>query len=44
MRDMSLRESLEYAQVMVPVMASTEDAREGMLAFQEKRAPQWPGK
>lgn len=44
MRDMSLRESLEYAQAMVPVMSSTQDAKEGMAAFQDKRAPQWPGK
>lgn len=44
MRDMGLRESLEYAQAMVPVMSSTQDAREGMAAFQDKRAPQWPGK
>lgn len=44
MRDMGLRESLEYAQAMVPVMSSTGDAREGMQAFQDKRAPQWPGK
>lgn len=43
MRDMSLRESLEYAQVMVPVMSSTQDAREGMTAFQEKRAPDFTG-
>ncbi len=43
MRDMSLRESLEYAQVMVPVMSSTEDAREGKLAFQEKRSPNFTG-
>jgi enoyl-CoA hydratase/carnithine racemase len=43
MRDMSLRESLEYAQAMVPVMASTQDAKEGMLAFQEKRSPNWTG-
>lgn len=43
MRDMGLRESLEYAQVMVPVMASTGDAAEGMAAFQEKRKPHWPG-
>ena len=34
-------EALGYAQVMLPVMASTEDAREGMLAFQEKRKPSW---
>ena len=44
MRDMALRESLEYAQAMVPVMASTEDAKEGKLSFQEKRPPQWTGK
>lgn len=44
MRDMSLRESLEYAQAMVPVMASTQDAREGMSAFQEKRTPHWTGR
>jgi enoyl-CoA hydratase/carnithine racemase len=43
MRDMSLRESLEFAQAMVPVMSSTQDAREGMAAFQEKRAPNFTG-
>ena len=44
MRDMSLRESLEFAQVMIPVMSSTEDAREGMAAFQAKRSPEWTGR
>ena len=44
MRDMGLRESLEYAQAMVPVMSSTEDAREGKLSFQEKRSAVWSGK
>lgn len=44
MRDLELRASLEYAQAMVPVMSSTADAREGMQAFQDKRAPQWTGK
>lgn len=44
MRDMNLRESLEYAQAMVPVMSSTQDAKEGMAAFQEKRTPNWTGK
>lgn len=43
MRDMSLREAVEYAQVMVPVMSSTDDCNEGMSAFQEKRKPEFPG-
>lgn len=44
MRDMDLRASLEYAQAMVPVMASTQDAKEGMAAFQEKRPARWTGR
>jgi enoyl-CoA hydratase/carnithine racemase len=44
MQDMSLREAFEFAQLMVPVMASTQDAREGMKSFQEKRPPVWSGK
>ncbi len=44
MRDMNLRQALEYAQVMIPVMASTEDAREGMASFQQKRSPVWTGR
>jgi enoyl-CoA hydratase/carnithine racemase len=43
-RDMGLREALEYAQAMVPVMSSTEDAREGKLSFQEKRPAKWSGR
>ncbi|MGJ8670359.1 MAG: enoyl-CoA hydratase-related protein [Oceanococcus sp.] len=42
-RDMDLRSALEYAQAMVPIMSSTEDAAEGLSAFQEKRAPEWTG-
>jgi enoyl-CoA hydratase/carnithine racemase len=44
MQDMSLREAFEFAQVMIPVMSSTQDAQEGITSFQEKRAPQWPGR
>ncbi|MEM9706115.1 MAG: enoyl-CoA hydratase-related protein [Pseudomonadota bacterium] len=44
MRDMSLVEALDYAQVMLPSMARTEDAREGFQAFREKRQPKWTGR
>lgn len=43
-RDMDLRSALEYAQAMVPVMSSTEDAAEGLAAFQQKRKPEWTGR
>lgn len=44
MSDMTLDQALEYAQVMVPSMASTLDAREGLASFRDKRAPSWTGK
>lgn len=44
MSDMTMDQALEYAQVMVASMASTEDAKEGLLAFREKRSPKWSGK
>ena len=43
MRDMDMSASLEYAQVMVPGMASTQDGKEGLAAFQDKRLPVWTG-
>jgi enoyl-CoA hydratase/carnithine racemase len=43
-QDMSIREALDYTQLMLPSMARTEDAKEGMRAFQEKRDPKWPGR
>jgi enoyl-CoA hydratase/carnithine racemase len=36
--------ALEYAQRVLPQLAQTEDAREGFRAFNEKRAPVWPGR
>ena len=44
MRDMAMFEALEYAQAMVPVMASTQDAKEGLASFQQKRKPVWTGR
>lgn len=40
-REMSTDAALEYAQFMLANMTRTKDAREGMLAFNEKRAPNW---
>ena len=42
--DMPLAKAFEYTQLMLPIMAQTEDAREGFAAFNEKRAPRWPGR
>lgn len=44
MRDMSLRDALEYAQTMVPIMSSTQDVQEGIASFREKRKPEWTGR
>jgi len=43
MRDMALREALEYAQLMLPMMARTEDCREGFQAMRDKRPPRFTG-
>ncbi len=42
--DMPLDKAFEYTQLMLPIMAMTEDAREGFAAFNEKRDPVWRGR
>ena len=42
--DMTLDQSFELTQVMLPVMAMSQDAKEGFAAFNQKRDPRWTGK
>lgn len=42
--DMTLDQSFELTQVMLPVMAMSEDAKEGFAAFNQKRSPNWTGR
>jgi enoyl-CoA hydratase/carnithine racemase len=41
--DMTLAQAFEYAQLMLPNMARTGDAKEGFLAFREKRSARFEG-
>lgn len=43
-RDLSLRDALEYSQTMFAAMASTADAQEGRASFVDKRAPHYTGR
>ncbi|MCA9772819.1 MAG: enoyl-CoA hydratase/isomerase family protein [Myxococcales bacterium] len=44
MADMEYFKSLHYLREMIALTASTEDAREGIGAFLEKREPVWKGR
>ena len=41
---MSFDESIAYTESQIALLAMTEDAREGLKAFAEKRKPSWPGR
>lgn len=41
---MSFDESIAYTESQIALLAMTDDAREGLKAFGEKRKPLWPGK
>src|SRR5712675_291765 len=40
---MSFDESIAYTESQIAILAMTEDAKEGLKAFSEKRKPVWPG-
>lgn len=42
--DMSVDEALAHMEAQVSILPLTEDAREGLAAFREKRAPVWTGR
>ncbi len=43
-QDMTLPQSLDFAQSFLAQMARTQDAREGFRAFNERRRPDWPAR
>lgn len=42
MSDLPLADALNLAQAQIAVLSQSEDAREGMRAFAERRSPTWP--
>ena len=43
-QDLELEPALQYLQGQLVAVLGTDDAREGLMAFMEKRAPVWKGK
>mgnify|MGYP003351760299 FL=1 len=41
---MSFDEALRFMEGQIGLLAATEDAAEGQLAFREKRKPNWTGR
>jgi methylglutaconyl-CoA hydratase len=41
---MSFDQAIAYTESQIAILAMTEDAKEGLKAFAEKRKPSWPGK
>jgi len=41
---MSFDESIAYTESQIALLARTEDAKEGLKAFSQKRKPSWPGR
>jgi enoyl-CoA hydratase/carnithine racemase len=44
MRSMSFEEAIAFGEGQLGLLAMTQDAREGIAAFKDKRKPQWTGK
>ncbi len=44
MRSMSFEAAIAFGEGQIGLLAMTQDAREGIAAFKEKRKPQWTGK